>query len=314
MAHYVNIDGRTALAPPGGVATLAIWAGLGAPGRQIVGATNITLPDQTHVQSATSREAFAEMYEFFTGNKPATTAIEPSRGNKVTVAGRAVIFPQNVGVQDATLEIWRLDGATGQRLFKKPAETLSIGGDGSFGPVAIRRGEPYEFALLRDGARTHHYYYEPFQRDDHLLRLLTSLPGQGTDGPTVDRSDRHMAVGVIRYKEYWGDQGANSDLVVLNGVNVCNAATCPRSKLVVSVIATDAGSDGVTNLAAPIPALFAQPFQSGVDIFLPAASPPTGVLSVRLTPRGGAPVRTVNVPNFPSITDRVTVQLNDFES
>lgn len=312
VGHYVNIDGRTATSPPGGVPTLAIWAGVGAPGRQIVGATNVTLPNQTHVESATSAEAFAEMYEFFTGTEPVTSGIVPSPGNKVTVAGRAVIFPQNVGVQDATLEVWRLDAATGRRLFKKPAETLAIGGDGSWGPIAIRRGEHYELALLRNGARTHRYYFEPFLRDDHLVRLLTSLPGQGTDGPIVSRSDRHTALGIIRYKELWGDQGAGSDVVEINGVNVCNAATCPRSKLVVGVVATDAGSDGVTDLSAPIPALFAQPFQTGVDVFVPATAPATGTVSVRLTPRGGGPARTVSFPNFPSSTDRVTVQLNDF--
>jgi hypothetical protein len=166
---------------------------------------------------------------------------------------------------------------------------------------------------VRDGARTHHFYFEPFVRDDHLLRLLTSLPGQGTDGPIVERSDRHTAVGVIRYKELWGDQGAGSDVVELNGVNVCNAATCPRSKLVVGAVATDAGSDGVTDLSAPIPALFAQVFQTGMDVFLPAAAPPEGSHSLRLISRGAGPARTLNFPAFPSTSHRVTVQLNDFE-
>src|SRR5918992_1554490 len=39
VEHYVNIDGSQADAPPGGVSTLAIWAGRGAAGRRIVGAT-----------------------------------------------------------------------------------------------------------------------------------------------------------------------------------------------------------------------------------------------------------------------------------
>ena len=33
---------------------------------------NVTVPNQTHVESATSRESFGEMFEFFTGRKPAT--------------------------------------------------------------------------------------------------------------------------------------------------------------------------------------------------------------------------------------------------
>src|SRR4030042_1969903 len=67
VATYVNIDGATAAALPGGVPTLALWGelagtGAGNPPRAIVGATNVLLPGQYHVQSATSAEAFAEMY------------------------------------------------------------------------------------------------------------------------------------------------------------------------------------------------------------------------------------------------------------
>jgi triacylglycerol esterase/lipase EstA (alpha/beta hydrolase family) len=67
VAKYVNIDGSPAAALPGGVPTLALWAGAGwsyNPSNQIVGATNIHLTRQTHVQVATSAEAFAEMYKY----------------------------------------------------------------------------------------------------------------------------------------------------------------------------------------------------------------------------------------------------------
>jgi pimeloyl-ACP methyl ester carboxylesterase len=70
VAHYVNIDGRTATSPPGGVPTLALWAGRGTPGREITGATNVTIPNQTHVESATSVESFVEIFKFLTGRVP----------------------------------------------------------------------------------------------------------------------------------------------------------------------------------------------------------------------------------------------------
>ncbi|MGH2993377.1 MAG: esterase/lipase family protein [Solirubrobacterales bacterium] len=60
VRRYVNIDGRTSDTPPGGVETLAIWAGLRTldPGddevREIGGAQNKTIPNQTHVLVATS--------------------------------------------------------------------------------------------------------------------------------------------------------------------------------------------------------------------------------------------------------------------
>jgi pimeloyl-ACP methyl ester carboxylesterase len=308
VAHYVNIDGRTAETPPGGVPTLAIWAGRGTPGRAIGGATNVTIPNQTHVQVATSAESFVEIYKFFTGHQPRTSRIVPEHG-WIDVAGRASLFPQNSGVTDATLEVWRVDGRTGQRKYR--VATPALAADGSWGPVRIRPFRHYELALVRPAA-THHFYFEPFLRSDHLVRLLTSVPGQGLDA-LVDRSPNHSALVVTRNKELWGDQGAESDLLELNGTNVCNAATCPISKRVIGMFAFDAGSDGVTNLTAPLPTFFALPFISGVDLFLPAATPPTGKVSVTLTSRGEGPPRTVNTPNFASSTDRVTVQLNDFE-
>jgi triacylglycerol esterase/lipase EstA (alpha/beta hydrolase family) len=55
VRRYVNIDGRTSDSPPGAVETLAIWAGVRTldPGeeqtREIGGAQNVTIPNQTHV-------------------------------------------------------------------------------------------------------------------------------------------------------------------------------------------------------------------------------------------------------------------------
>ena len=249
VAHYVNIDGRTSTSPPGGVPTLAIWAGVGTPGRQIGGATNVTLPNQTHVEAATSEQSFAAAYEFFTGDEPATTEVKRSNLGGVHVSGRAVIFPQNVGVTGATLEVWKVGAGSGKRLAKRPEATPALAADGSWGPVRLRRGAHYEFAVVRAGVRTHHFYYEPFLRDDHLVRLLTSLPGVGNDAPTVPKSDAASQLTILRYKELWGDQGDGSDVLEIDGVNVCTSVICPRSKLVNGVQVVDWGSDGVTNLA-----------------------------------------------------------------
>jgi pimeloyl-ACP methyl ester carboxylesterase len=311
VEHYVNLDGRTAAAPPGGVPTLAIWAGRGAPDRSILGATNVTVPNQTHVQVATSAESFAHIYQFLNGRPPATGRVVPERDHWVEVAGRALNFPVNTGVQGVTLRIWRVDPDTGQRVRRHPAE-VRVAADGSWGPVRLERGRSHEFALVRaDGSATHHFFPEPFVRSDHLVRLLTGTPGTGLDA-LVEKSDRHASLVVSRNKELWGDQGAESDILRVNGVNVLNPATAPINKLVIGMFAFDRGSDTVTDVSAPIPAFFATPFISAVDVFLPAATPSTGRVSVVLTSRGAGPPRTVNFPNFPSTTDRVTVLFNDF--
>jgi hypothetical protein len=99
----------------------------------------------------------------------------------------------------------------------------------------------------------------------------------------------------------------------VNGTNVLNAATAPISKRVIGMFAFDTGSDGVSNVTTPHPVFFSLPFLSGVDLFLPAAAPPVGKVSVALRSRGAGATRTVNVPNFPSSTDSLTVNLDDFE-
>jgi pimeloyl-ACP methyl ester carboxylesterase len=139
VAHYVNIDGRTAAAPPGGVATLALWAGVGTPGRTIAGAANVTIPNQTHVQVATSAESFAQIYRFLRGRRPETTRIAREKGDRVRLAGRAVLFPQNAGAQHATLTVWKLRAASGKRAGRRPAARKRLSGNGSWGPFKLER-------------------------------------------------------------------------------------------------------------------------------------------------------------------------------
>jgi pimeloyl-ACP methyl ester carboxylesterase len=318
VAHYVNIDGAQSASPPGGVPTLAIWAGRGAPGRSIGGAINVTVDNQTHVESATSKESFVHMFEFFRGAPPATSAILPE-DEDVTVAGRMVIFPQNVGPPvDTRLDVWEIDGATGQRIGSEPIATRTIAGGGGFagghfGPIdEVEAGRHYEFALSREGSRTGHFYFEPLIRSNHLIRLLSTNPGQGSDA-LVEKSPNHVSLVAVRNKEMWGDQGAENDALELNGLNVLNAATAPINKRVIGMFAYDVGSDGVTSLAAPIPSFFALPFQSGVDVFMPASADGAGTVSVGLRSRGVGPIRTLNIPNRPSTTDMNYLGFNDYE-
>ena len=205
VAHYVNYDGATAAAQPGGVPTLAIW-GEGSPARAIVGATNLYLSDQSHTQTVTSAESFAAVYRFLTGRDPLTTRILPEPPGQVRLSGRAVLYPSNVGVSAARLEIFPVGAATGHRLTRRPAAVFPLSGDGSFGPFRALPFAHYEFAIVRDGAATHHFYYQSFGRSDRLIRLLTSLPGQGL-GEQTERSAATTNVIVNRGKELVGRPG-----------------------------------------------------------------------------------------------------------
>lgn len=323
VAKYVNIDGSPAVALPGGVPTLALWAGAGwsyNASNQIVGATNIHLTRQTHVQSATSAEAFAAMYQFFTGQPPATTDILPVPPGQVEISGRAVFFPANIGVGDATVEIWEVDPATGHRIYAEPTATCTISGtgyyDGTWGPVQVNGLKHYEIVLLREGARAHHFYFEPFMRSDYFVRLQTSPPGG--IGDQMERDLNSSALVITRQKEFWGDQGADNDVLTINGINIVNAATCPLIKGiyrtgVVGIFAYDRFLNGVTNLTAPIPYFYATAFMTGVDIYVPAADPPDGTTSLVLTPRGGGgKTQVINIPNWASLNHSMSVVFNDY--
>src|SRR5262245_32033943 len=184
-AHSVSLHGATATAPPRGVPTLAIW-GMGSPTRQIVGATNVYLSDHTHVQVVTSSEAFAAEFEFFTGAPPATTEVlaEPA----VQLEGRVVIFPQNIGAADTTLDVFEVDGDTGARVSDVLATYAITGGSagGAFGPFDAIGGRHYEFVLSRtDTPLKQHFYSQPYIRSDHIIRLLTVEP----DSPFATQTD-----------------------------------------------------------------------------------------------------------------------------
>jgi len=319
VAHYVNIDGQTGADLPGGVPTLALWAGRRPPtfppGGEIVGAINVNFLIQTHVECATSAQTFVEMFKFLTDQAPTTDKILAEPSGNIELAGRAVIFPQNTGVQDpgATLQIWEVDGKTGARIGSQPQVAYPISGTGAWGPCEARTGVNYEFALVRE-ALTVHFYYQPFLRSDYLIRLNNEVPGKGL-GSHMDASDRHTNMYISRDKEFWGDQGADSDVLTINGANICTAEICPLNHLVNAIFVYDNGADEKTDLAKPVQYYFSviPVFISGADLYIPAANPPTGTISLVLTPRGGCgETQVINVPNWVSTKDRISIRFNDF--
>jgi hypothetical protein len=319
IAHYVNIDGQAGADLPGGVPTLALWAGRRPPafppGGEIVGATNVTFPNVTHVECATCPEAFVEMYKFLAGQAPVTDKIVAEPSGKIQLAGRAVIFPQNQGVQEpgAALQIWEVDAKTGARTGSQPQATYPIGGTGAWGPFDARSGVNYEFCLLQETIMTH-YYFQPFIRSDYLIRLNTEIPGKGLSSH-ADTSERQSNMLIMRNKELWGDQGADSDVLTVNGSNIVTPAICPLDKLVIAIFVNDNGADGKSDLTAPIPYFYSAVsfFISGADLYIPAANPPDGTIPLVLTPRGGGgQTQVINVPNWVSSKDRIFVQFNDF--
>jgi hypothetical protein len=271
-------------------------------------ARNVTIPNQTHVQTCTSWGTFVEMYKFLTGKRPRHDIVR-QRG-RIKLAGRALTFPQNVGLAGATVQVWRLK-PNGQRAAKSASLRIKDGnqGGGHWGPITVSAGKRFEFAIVQSGKPTLHYYYEPFVRSEYTLRLLDSdaltlysghRPGSGS---TVN----------IRYKELWGDVPHQTDVLRINGTSICTAALCPWNKQVNAYFAFDDNRNRKTDLTSD-PVIGGLPFLQGADVFIPASLKASGTTTFSLRSRGRRATRVVRTPNWDSATDGVIVQWRDFES
>ena len=270
----------------------------------------MTLAGQEHIETATSAEAFFEMYSFFRGEAPETTQVVPEPPGQVRIAGQVNFFPSNVGIAGAFLEIWEVNPATGLRSKKKPVAAATIDATGDWGPIKIHGHKWYELAVTRDGEVDINFFYEPFLRSDNFVRLnvATGL------APFIDTSPNHTALTVVRQREFCADLGAASDSLVIDGSEVLNLTTASCGSIAAgsaAVFAFDDGSDGVSNVGV-VPFPFGPlAFLTATDLFIP--TDPARTVSVVTVPRGGGASRTVNVPNLLSTEARVVVNLYDFE-
>ncbi|MCC5953726.1 MAG: alpha/beta hydrolase [Acidimicrobiia bacterium] len=308
VASYVNLDGGSGGTVPESVPTLAVW-GEGDPSREVPGATNVRFAEQGHTEVVNSPETFVEIYRFFTGNEPQFRHVVREPADQIKVSGRVQLFPENVGAANATLEIHQVEPTTGYRVSAGPAATFELSGNGDWGPFAADGNATYEFAIVRDTG-VHHVYVQQFARSNRWVRILTSEPG-GLADSFWEHGDDHSNVVVFRNKEFWGGEGAASDSLMLNGQEVLNGATSPRSNRTIGIFLHDDGVNGQTNLEEPT-APFGVSFLTGIDIHLPASSPPDATMAVVTTPRLGSGTEAICTPNWASSTDRISVQLNAY--
>ncbi len=326
VAKYVNIDGASPDQLPGGVPTIGIWGEWNTAGSGFnrnggedaqIGPDpedNFHFGDKSHTQVATSAEAFARMFEFFTGSAPRTSEVGAEPPGRVTLAGRAVVFPANVGRAGATVELWRVRPESGQRIGSRPRATFPIDDSGDWGPVRINGTKHYELTIVPpDGngaAVEHHFYFDPFARSDHFVRLNTGLPGEGI-GAFVPTSDESVALTVVRQKEFWGDQGTMSDELRVDGLDLLTSAISPRAGVNLALFAHDDGLDETTDLdKGELFPFSVIPFLTAADVFMPSAFVQPRSVALASTMRG-AETTVVNFPNWSSNAHRVTVQFDD---
>lgn len=279
--------------------------------------TQASLPGQAHVETATSSESFAVQYEFLLGEAPEVVDIVPQR-DPVVLEGRAVEFPANLGRDGAHLDVWAIDAETGLRTGDEPHASFDLSADGGFGPVEVVTGAPYEWVLSADDTEVeHHLYLQPYVRSSDMVRLLSSAPDGATRANT-NVGDEHTAVIVMRMREWYatddtdldGDQRDVLEVSVGDGEPVDVLEAFVGNGTIGIHLHDDAASPGETTLE-PLPYFSEQPFQSGVDVSLPADEETT--ITVTNVPRGDTDrPQVLRVPAWPSSGHSVSVMFADW--
>lgn len=188
---YAHPDGRF-LGSPGRATHI------GYDGPALKGAENVVIPGLDHRETAFHPLAFAQMFRFLTGRMPTRLAIAPERevilGGKVS--GVEAGSPTNLAVAGARVEIYRVDGATGER--SGPAErSVVTAADGLWGPFRAAPDAHYEFVVAAPGHAITHIYRSPFPRSSEVVHLRPA------DLTPVERSAGAIVV-MSRPRGYFG--------------------------------------------------------------------------------------------------------------
>jgi pimeloyl-ACP methyl ester carboxylesterase len=322
VAKYIAIDSASGPSPgvcPGGtdangdwnVPCMGLWA-RGDPSRNFGNLHNVYFPEQGHTQVVGSAESFAAQYEWLTGHEPRTTLVLPEPPGQVAIAGRALNFPANTGIDGATVQLWEVNGKTGVRTTSEPLAQTMVGANGNFGPWRVNGHQRHELTVIRQapGGELYqqHFYYEPWTRSHYLIRLNLSPIGSALSN-AIARGP-HATVSVVRQKEWWGNNPVdetNIDSLEIATTSpshgdqppteIINSNTAPYTASTIAVIGFDIGVDQMSDPSElqPLGA-----FLSGVDIYMPATDPPDGTVVFAHQQRLTSAPQVINTPNWMS--------------
>jgi len=139
---------------------------------ELRGAQNAVLPGLDHREVAFHPLAFKTMYAFITGREPETIDIisEASPFLNGFVSGWANGAPTNLPLAGATVEVYEVAPASGQRL-GEAVHRRTTSTDGVWGPFTARPTAYYDFVVSADGYPTTHIYRTPFPRSSAYIHL-----------------------------------------------------------------------------------------------------------------------------------------------
>jgi hypothetical protein len=145
------------------------------------------------------------------------------------------------------------------------------------------------------------------------MRLLSSAP-DGATRLNTNTTDDHVSLLAIRMREWFGDGDAADGLTVAvdDGEPVEVITDFIGNGAIGLHVHDDAATPGETT-RAPLPYFSEQPFQSGIDVFLPATPDGSGTITVTNLPRGdGTRPQVLNVPRWPSSGHAISVVFTDW--
>lgn len=175
-------DSNDKYAQPDGV-----WIGArGTPtnvsfdGPALKGATNWVLPARDHREVSFHPEAFEKTFEFITGAPPRGTGIQPEERPTLDgiVSGTGPGGPNNLPLPGATVEVYAVNPATGERA-GAAVHRRTVQADGRWGPFSADSTQAYEIVIGAPGYATTHVYRSPFPRTSEYVHLRAERLADG---------------------------------------------------------------------------------------------------------------------------------------
>ena len=157
--------------------------GVGYDAAELRGCKAVVLDGLDHREVAFNKLAFAAMYEFITGRPPASMFIaqEPLPVLNGKVTGIADGSYTNLAVAGAEVEIYEVDGKTGERKSAVAMHRKTTGEDGLWGPFVGRSDAYYEFVLTMAAQPVTHTYRSPFLRSSDVVHLRPGVFAKGDE-------------------------------------------------------------------------------------------------------------------------------------
>jgi len=309
VAHYVHIASSTqsgAAGPNGEIPTLNLWSDGDevVSGADITGVTNVMIPGIDHYQVATSVESFEEIYKFLNnGEVPQTLTI--TQETVPCISGKTLAFGENTPSTGATVRIFKVNTATGERQSASPDTTFTTDASGSWGPFPTQLNAYYEFEVSNPAVtnRVVHYYREPFVRTHPLVYLRTLPPATSLAGlllSSLPEDDNQTALIIFSSNQAVID---TRDELSVDGFELSTSQYAAASKTSIAFFLFDDDGDGQTSGNTIAAFNLLNQFLAGVDVFFPTTPP--GTISLEFNGR------TMNVRNWRSGSDGVTVPVFD---